>query len=229
MTLITQVLLVHVFCAAIGLLSGLAAMVFPKGSGLHGAAGTIFFITMLIATAAGAIVAGVLRPNAGNVMGSTLTFYLVATAWVTAKRRSGKPGLFDAAALLFVLAVGIAGMRWGFEAAGSPTHSKDHYAAPLFFVFASIALLFAASDVRMLVRGGFVGAQRIARHLLRMCVALLLTLGSFYPGQANFFSKAVRDTNLLFVPHILVAGAMLFGLYRFAVRKRAPIAQEAAL
>jgi uncharacterized membrane protein len=228
MTLTTEVLLVHVCCAAIGLLSGFTAMVFRKGSGLHAAAGTIFFGSMLIATAAGATVAGFLRPNSANLMGSTLTLYLVATAWMAARRRDGKPGVFDLGALLFVLAIGVAGVTWGLEAirAGG---IKDHYAAPFYFVFGSIALLFAVSDVRMLVRRGVFGAKRIGRHLLRMCLALLFALMSFYPGQAKFFSKAVRETNLLYVPHVLIAGAMLFALYRIAVRKRVPQIQGATL
>src|SRR6266542_2312625 len=39
----------HVFSAAVGLLAGFMAMLFRKGSGLHGAAGTIFFLSMLSA------------------------------------------------------------------------------------------------------------------------------------------------------------------------------------
>jgi uncharacterized membrane protein len=96
----------HVCSAAVGLLSGFLTMAFRKGSGLHGAAGSVFFVSMLSASGAGACVAAFLRPNSGNVMGSVLTFYLVATAWVAAKRRDGKAGIFDLGALLFPLAVG---------------------------------------------------------------------------------------------------------------------------
>lgn len=220
--LLRTVLLVHVCCAAVGLLSGFLAMVLRKGSGLHGAAGTLFFVSMLTASAAGASVAGFLRPNTGNVMGSVLTFYLVATGWFAAKRTDGKSGSFDVGALLFALAIAAAGVTWGFEAARSQTGSKDGYAAPFYFVFGSIALLFAASDVRLILRGGVFGAKRIARHLLRMCMALLFTALSFYPGQAKFFPKWLNETNLLLVPHVLLFGAMLFWLYRVSVRKRVP-------
>jgi len=221
--MITTLLLLHVCSAAVGLLSGFTAMLFRKGSGLHGAAGTIFFLSMLCASGAGAYLAGFAHPNAGNVMGSTLTFYLVATAWVAAKRRAGKPGIFDVGALLFALGIATAGATWGFQAASSPTGSKHGYPAALFFIFGSIALLFAASDVRMLVRGGVFGAKRIARHLWRMCLALLFALLSFYPGQApRFFAKWLRETNLPYVPHVLVAGAMIFWLYRVSVRKAVP-------
>jgi hypothetical protein len=218
--------LLHVCSATVALLSGFMAMAFRKGSGLHGAAGTVFFVSLLSASGAGAYIAAFLHPNNANLMGSVLSFYLVATAWVAAKRRDGKPGVFDLGALLFALALGAAGATWGLEAARSQTGSKDGYAAAFYFVFGSIALLFAAADVRMVVRGGVFGAKRIARHLWRMCMALLFALASFYPGQATrLFPKWLRATNLPYVPHVLLIGAMLFWLYRVSVRKRVPQSQ----
>jgi hypothetical protein len=216
-------LILHVCAAAIGLLSGYAAMLFPKGSGLHGAAGTVFTVSMLCASGAGAYLAGFVHPNSGNVIGSTLTFYLVATGWMAAKRREGKPGLFDLVALLFGSAVAAIAATWGVEAAKSgPKHG---YPAPFFFVFGSIALLFVLSDIRMMVRGGVFGAKRIARHLLRNCFALFFATMSFYPGQAKFFPQWLRATNLLYVPAVLLVGAMLLWLYRVTVRKRVPQAE----
>ncbi|HEV7668988.1 MAG TPA: hypothetical protein VGS22_10720 [Thermoanaerobaculia bacterium] len=215
-------LLLHICAATVGLLSGFMAMVLRKGSGLHGAAGTVFFVSMLCASGAGGILAGFIHVNHANVMGSGLTFYLVATAWVAAKRREGKPGLFDRIALLFGLAIAAAGATWGSMAASGPTGSKDGYPAGFYFVFGTIALLFASSDVRMILRGGVFGPKRIARHLLRMCMALLFALMSFYPGQAKLLPAWLRATNFPYVPHVLVAGAMFFWLYRVSVRKRVP-------
>ncbi|HEV7242396.1 MAG TPA: hypothetical protein VGQ36_24420 [Thermoanaerobaculia bacterium] len=161
--------------------------------------------------------------NTGNVMGSALTLYLVATAWVAAKWRDRKAGPFDLGALLFALAIAAFGATWGFQAANSPTGSKGGYAAGFYFVFGSIALLFAVSDLRMVVRGGVFGAKRIARHLWRNCMALLFAWLSFYPGQGGrFIPKWLRDTNLPYVPAVLLLGVMLLWLYRVAVRKRAP-------
>lgn len=215
-------LILHVCGAAIGMLAGYSAMLFRKGSGLHGAAGSVFFVSMLTASGAGAYLAAFVHPNSGNVMGSTLTFYLVATAWVAAKRRVGKPGLFDGGALLFALAIATAGAAWGIETAHSVTGRKDQYPAPFYFIFGSIALLFAVSDIRMMVRGGVFGAKRIARHLFRMCLALFFATMSFYPGQAKFFPQWLRATNLLYVPAVLLVGAMFLWLYRVSVRKSLP-------
>lgn len=215
-------LLLHICSATVGMLSGFMSMAFRKGSGLHAAAGNIFFVSMLFATTAGGILAAFVRPNSGNVMGSTLTFYLVTTAWVAARRRDGKAGRIDVAALLFVLAIATTGMIWGFQTASSESGTRHGYPAPFYFVFASIALLFAVSDIRMLMRGGVFGTKRIARHLWRMGMGLLFATLSFYPGQAKLFPIWLRETRLLMVPAVLLVGAMSFWLYRVSVRKRMP-------
>ena len=224
-TLLHPVLFIHVIAAAIAMVSGYLAMVLRKGSGLHGAAGTVFAVSMLTATSGGAIVALFLRPNAGNAMGSILPFYLAATAWIAAKRRSGKPGLIDRIGLLYALAVGITGITWGMEAVRNGG-TKDGYPAPLFFIFGTIAFLFAIADVRMLQRGGVTGNKRIARHLVRMCLALLMASLSLYPGNARLFPMWLRQTNLLFIPHLLLFGSMLLWSVRMRMRQRTAAAAE---
>src|SRR6185503_13857371 len=92
---------------------------------------------------------------------------------------------FDYGALLWALIVGTAGWTFGFQAVRGQLN--DRMPPPIYFVFGSVALLFAASDVRMIVRGGVIGAKRIARHLWRMSFALLIATLSFYPGQAKLF------------------------------------------
>ena len=200
---------IHVSCVTIGVISGLLAMFFSKGSSLHRIAGTIFFVAMLAAATSAGYLAAFVHPNRGNLTGTLLTCYLVSTAWVAAKRREKKTGLFDWIALAFITAVGIAGYTWGSQGG-----RVDGYPVGFYFVFGTIALLFALADVRMLVRGGYAGAQRIGRHLFRMTLALLFTLMSGYPGQAKLFPPAWRETRLLWVPHVLVLGALLLAIYR---------------
>jgi uncharacterized membrane protein len=217
MAVSTGLLLIHICGAVIGLISGYTAMLFRKGSGLHAAAGNVFFVSMLCMSSTGAYIAEFQKPNKGNVLVAVLTFYLVATAWVTARRREGKVSLFDRIALLVVAADGISGIIWGLQAASSARGTKDGMPAAIYFVFGTIALLCAVSDFRMIRRGGVTGGKRIARHLLRMSFALFIATMSLYPGQAKLFSAAVRETNLLFIPHILLIGAMLF--YTVRVRR----------
>jgi hypothetical protein len=215
------VLLTHIFAAAVGLLAGFMAMTFRKGSGLHAASGTVFAVSMVIATTAGFFLAAFIRPNAGNVMGSMLTFYLVVTSWMTVRRRDGKANNYDLALLVFAFAIVGLGAMWFFEAIGSATRSKSGYPAPFFVVFGTIALLFAISDVRMIRRGGYTSNKRLARHLFRMCLGLFFATMSFYPGQAKIFPMWLRGSGLMFIPHILLVGGMLFHMVRVRSRKRA--------
>jgi uncharacterized membrane protein len=206
----TALLLVHICGAVTGLISGFMAMLFRKGSGVHAVAGNVFVAAMLAMSGTGAYIAQFQSPNRLNVLVAVLTFYLVATSRVAARRREGKVGMFDWIALLVVAADGTAGIIWGLQGA-------DGMPVVAYFIFGTIALLCARADVLMIMRGGVTGPKRIARHLLRMSTALLIVTFSLYPGQAKLFSAAVRETNLLFIPHVLLLGAMIF--YSVRVRR----------
>src|SRR5580765_8938698 len=94
-------LVFHICGGLVGLLSGAMAMSFRKGSRAHGIAGRVFVVSMLSMSAAGVLLA-VMKSQPGNIVGGTLTFYLVATAWMTARRRDLETGAFDWGALLLV-------------------------------------------------------------------------------------------------------------------------------
>ena len=168
---------------------------------------------MLGMSTAGAYLA-LMKHQMNNVFGGVLAFYLVTTAWATARRRDGETGIFDWGTLLFALAVGAGIMTYGLEAASSPTGSKDGIPAGIYFFLGSVALLAAAGDIRMLVRGGVFGVHRIARHLWRMCFALFIATGSFFLGQQRVFPDWLRKTNVLFLPAILPLILMIFWLFR---------------
>lgn len=211
----SPVLVFHISAGSAALLSGTAAMIFPKGSRPHRRAGSVFVVSMLCLAASGAYI-GFSKDQALNGLMGVQTFYLVLTAWLTAKRRDGEVGNIDWAALALALAAGAALVLFGFEAARSETGTKDGYPPAAYFIFGSMALFFAAGDIRMRMRGGVSGTQRIKRHLSRMCVALFIATGSFFLGQPQVFPEAVRKTNLLFVPAILPLLLLIF--WRLRVR-----------
>jgi hypothetical protein len=90
----SPILLFHICAGTLGLLSGAVAIFFRKGSPRHALAGKVFVISMLSMAASGAFMA-VLKSQPGNVVGGTFTFYLVATAWLTARRADGKTTTFE--------------------------------------------------------------------------------------------------------------------------------------
>ena len=180
----SPMLMLHIGGGTLGLLSGTAAMIFRKGSPRHVLAGKVFVVSMLTMGAAAVYVAiQVNQPN--NIGGGILTIYLVGTAWLTARRRDERTSPFDWIWLLVPLAIGILGWKSGLDALASPTGEKYHVPAGMHMFMGTVCLLAAAGDVRMLLRGGVRGAQRIARHLWRMCFGLFIAAGSFFMGPSN--------------------------------------------
>ena len=207
----------HISMGMLALMSGAAAMTFRKGSRLHRRSGTVFSVAMLIMAATGAFIATFITPVMGNIMGGTLTFYLVASGWATVARKPGETGRLDIGVALIGLATATLGFVFGLQAANSPTHLLDGYPPALYFIFGSVALLGTGLDVRMIVRGGLSGVPRTTRHLWRMCVAMFMATASFFLGQATLFPLAVRDSGVLTVPVLLVIGALLYWLIRVRV------------
>jgi hypothetical protein len=78
---------------------------FGEGSQGHQFAGQMFVIFMLITGACGSSPA-LMKQQTHNVFAGLLTLYLIATAWLTVRRRENETGLFDCGALLMALAIG---------------------------------------------------------------------------------------------------------------------------
>jgi hypothetical protein len=187
-------------------------MSFRKGSHRHRLTGNVFVISMLSLSASGAYL-GFMKHQTLNGLQGVVTFYLVATAWWTARRRDGETGIFDWGALIVPLVVGAGLVIYGLEAVNSQTGSEGGSPAAAYFIFGSVALLFAAGDVRMLVRGGVSGSQRVARHLFRMCYALFTASASFFLGR-QIFPALLRKTGILFLLAFLPLILMIFWLFR---------------
>jgi hypothetical protein len=209
----SPVLVLHICGGVLGLLSGAVAVSFRKGSRRHGVAGSVFVISMLSLAASGVYLA-LMKSQPGNVLGGALTFYLVATAWTTARRRDREPGMAEWGALLVALMLVAVTAIWGIEAAKSQTGLKNGYPAGVYVFLGSVALLSATGDVRMLVRGGISGTQRIARHLWRMCFAWFIASASIFLARPHLFPALVRKTGVLYLLTVLPLILMIFWLIR---------------
>src|SRR5437867_10922804 len=207
------ILVLHICAGMLGLLSGAATISFRKASRQHIVAGNVFFVSMLGMSTAGAYLA-FMKHQMNNVFGGVLAFYLVTTAWATGRRRDGETSIFDWGALLVALAVGAIILTYGFEVANSRTGPKDGIPAGMYFFLGFVALLSAAGDVCLLLRGGCFGLHRIARHLWRMCFSLFIATGSFFLGQQQVFPHWLRKTKVLFLPAILPLILLIFWLSR---------------
>jgi hypothetical protein len=211
----SPLLIFHIALGGIALLAGGTALVARKGDRLHRRTGTVFFAAMILMALAAAVVA-VVAPAAPylNILVAVVTIYLVTTSWLTAKRVEGM-GSAEVALLVLGLGAGVAGVAFGAIALGNPKGSLDRIPAGLYFGFGALAFFSAAIDWRVIRRGGVSGAARIARHLWRMSVALLIASLAFFVGQGSkVFPQWFRDSNLQVVPLILIAVLFVFWLAR---------------
>ncbi len=207
------ILVTHIGAGAVGLVSGAAALALRKGGRAHGAAGTVFFVSMLTMAGIGACVAPFLPQRISAVAG-VITFYLVATAWATVRRPAGSVGRFEIAALMVALAAAAADLTFAVRGASRPDGLIDNLPSQPGFVFGVLALMAAGFDLKVLLRRGVSGADRIARHVWRMCAALFIAAASLFLGQPKVFPASLRDSPLLLIPEIAVLGLMVFWLVR---------------
>jgi len=191
------------------LLSGTAAIAFRKGSPRHVLAGRVFVVSMLTMAVFAAYLA-IVRDQPNNIGGGILTFYLIGTAWLTARRRDGETSRLDWVALLIPSAIGILTWMHGIKVVRSGAPSPDGVPVGMIFFSGSVCLLAAAGDFRMLVSGGVFGAKRIARHLWRMCYGLFIAAGSFFMGPNN---RPLRLLSTVGIRRHLPAALFSTGLY----------------
>jgi Predicted membrane protein (DUF2306) len=216
----SPILLLHIGTGTLGMLSGFFAVSFRKGSRRHNLAGQVFVVSMLILAATGVYLA-VLKSQPGNILGGAVTFYLVATAWITARRRNLETNILDWVALLVVLTLTAFELSYGLEAAVSREGTKYGYSAGPYFFLGSIVLLATAGDIRMLLRGGTSGVARLARHLWRMCFAWFIAAGSIFLAREHVFPVFMRKTGMLYFLTALPLLLMIFWLIRIRLDKRA--------
>ncbi len=212
------ILYLHIGGGGVGLLSGATALLARKGEFLHRAAGNVFFVSMLIMSGIGAAVSPFLQDRVSTVAGF-LTFYLVATSWATIQREEGVIGRFDVGAFFVAIGLCAAAAILALMAANSPTGTLDGQPPQAFYLFGIVAPIAAVFDLKVILRRGITGRQRIARHLWRMCVALFIAAGSLFLGQPQVFPEPLRGSPVLFVPVFAPLILMIFWLLRVRLTK----------
>lgn len=210
-------LLAHIAAGGLALVSGFVALYAAKGERLHRRSGMLFFYAMVGLSVSGASIAA-LHGGEGSVIGGVLAGYLVVTALATVRPPFPGSRWLDRGAMLVALGVGLASVTLGVDTLGTPTGTRDGIPAVIFFKFGAVALLAAASDVRVIWFGARQGAARLARHLWRMCFALYIASASFFLGQADELPEALRVPALLAIPAFLPLLVMAYWLWR--VRRR---------
>ena len=85
------------------------------------------------------------------------------------------------------------------------------------FFLATVMLLAAVGDVRILRSGVPRGGPRLTRHLWRMCFALFIAAGSFFSVRervAKILPEPFTTGPMRALPILLLFGAMFYWLWR---------------
>ncbi|HWT12422.1 MAG TPA: hypothetical protein VN231_06690 [Allosphingosinicella sp.] len=207
---------IHIAGGVIALAAGTLAVAMRKGGRAHALAGTWFFASMLVLGITAAIL-GPFKTPPDSPIGGLMVCYFVATAWMTARRRDGRPGRFEKIACAFVLGCAGLTIAGGFEAALSPEGQAP--GAGALFLLGVLFLLPGLADLNFIRRGKLSPAQRISRHVWRMCVALFIATGSFFLGQQDVMPAGVRGSPILFVLAFAPFAVMAFWLVRIRFAK----------
>ena len=217
----TLAFIIHIGGGANGLVSGTVAVFARKGGYLHRKAGTVFVVAMLI-MACFAVYLGLAVPDQiTNVFIGTFALYLVATAWMTVRRREGASGFFEKFALFVALCLCAPFAILAFQlAAGLPPlfTSAVPFKGPVLiaiYAFTTVLALAVIGDARVVLAGGLSGVPRISRHLWRMCLGLTLAAGSgFTNGFARLLPGPYHVPTSFFLPQFLPLGLLVFWMIR---------------
>jgi hypothetical protein len=219
---------VHIGCGMVALLAGATAVAARKGGAAHGSAGTWFIGAMLTLGITASILEPFRLPTPGSPLVGIFVCYFVLTSWVSARRRDGRTGWFDLAAGVVALAFAAATVWGGLDQSSTPVGRGPIY------VVAGLCTLAGLLDVRAFLRKRLTAAQRVSRHLWRMCFAFFIATGSFFLGQQDILPAAVRGSPILFVLAFAPFAVMLYWLIRIRFAKavgrlslRPPAAQPA--
>lgn len=204
---------IHILGGSIALFAGAGALAVRKGGPWHARLGTAFFLSMLVMTSTGAVIAA-LMPERGTMLVGILTCYLVATAWVAARHRSGQAGTFERVALLVALGCAVGQFVFGYWALQRPGGRLDLLPYQAHLIFGALAALAATLDLNMILRKRIGAGQRIVRHLWRMSAALVIAASSFFQGQQDEFPEAVRGSPLWYLPPLLALAALGYWVVR---------------
>ena len=189
---------------------------------MHRIAGGVFFASMLVMAGFADYLAVAVPDQIPNFIIGTFTIYLVATAWLTVRRKEGTIGVAEKIALAVILCLCLPFAALSFELATGLTPTLKS-AVPLkgvvaiaLYAFTLLIALAAIGDARMLWAGGIAGARRIARHLWRMCLGLAMAAGSAF---TNGLPRLLPDDlhvplGVLFAPQLGVLVLLAYWLIR---------------
>jgi len=230
MTVMNLLLPIHIAAGGLAIVLGAVALVVKKGGTIHRRSGLLFVYAMLVMGFSGSILALRNGPADGNLAAGLTIAYFVGTALTTVRPVSPWTRRIHAAALALVVGLALVSIVGGVKAFNGPRLSPDgvplRTIGVMSFVFATVMILAAAGDVRILRSGMLRGGPRLARHLWRMCFALFIAAGSFFSIRervAKILPEPFTSGQMRALPILLLFGAMFYWLWRVRRGRTLPV------
>jgi hypothetical protein len=221
---------IHIAAGGFAIVLGAVALVVKKGGTIHRRSGLLFVYAMLVMGFSASILGFLKSPTDGNVFTGFMTAYFVGTALTTVRPASPWTRRINAAALTVVVGLALVSIVGGVKAFNSPLLSPGgvpfRTIGVMSFVLATVMILAAAGDVRILRSGMPRGGPRLARHLWRMCFALFIAAGSFFSIRervAKILPEPFTSGPMRALPILLLFGAMFYWLWRVRARRALPV------
>ena len=221
-------LFAHVALGTLAVTVGAVALASRKGRKVHVSAGRIFVISMGLSSVLGAVLGALkyetfwITVHAG-VLGATLVTSGVLAVRI---RATGTKKLFVAVASLNALNAATL-FAAGWYATTQPEGRLFGFASADYFFLFGLAAIAGVGDGFMTLAKQVSDRQRIAQHLLRMCIGFFIAAGSAFTGPgASAFPQAVQDSGILSLPELTIMLLMLFWLWKTLRRPRPMIAGQ---
>ncbi len=221
---------IHIAAGGLAIVLGAVALLARKGGTVHRRAGLLFVYAMLVMGATASLIGFRISLTDPNIGTGFLTAYFVVTALTTVRPASSWTRRINGAALTVVVGLALAMIVGGVKKVNDPGLSTGgvpfRTIGVMSFFLATVMILAAAGDVRILRFGLPRGAPRLARHLWRMCFALFIAAGSFFSIRervAKILPEPFTTGPMRALPILLLFGAMCYWLWRVRGRRTLPV------
>ena len=217
---------IHIAAGGLAIILGAVALIAKKGGAVHRQIGLLFVAAMALMGVSASLLGLRKSLTDANVFAAFMTIYFVGTALTTVRPASSWTRGFNAVGLVVAVGLAIFDLSAGVKAFNTPRGSLGGVPFPMFFFLATILLLSAIGDVRMMQSGVLRGAPRLRRHLWRMCFALFIAAGSFFSIRervARVLPEPFTTAPMRVLPIVLVFGTMFYWMWRLRGRRPIPV------
>ncbi|HEY0142194.1 MAG TPA: hypothetical protein VGF48_14955 [Thermoanaerobaculia bacterium] len=225
---------IHVAAGALAIVLGGIALSVKKGGTIHRRSGMLFVYAMLVMGATASVLEFFRSAAATNLVPALMSLYFVGTALTTVRPTSRSTRGINIAALTVAAGLALVSIVGGVKDVSNPGLSPGgvpfRTIGVMSFILATVLILAAIGDVRIMVSGMPRGGPRLARHLWRMCFALFIAAGSFFSIRervAKILPEPFTSGPMRALPIVLLFGVMFYWLWK--VRRRRTLAVVPAM